>query len=174
VEFLSEDGECKEAFLKLGDGTVPGRRRAVLVATGEEREGEAGRGSDVAETGSFLADPDPALRRVGGVDALARELRAARVAPDSTYLFADTPPDSPWLRVYPVLAILPYRPRALARALAAEPPREIVVKQRGLGIPEAAVRRGLPYAEDGPVRVVVLFPRGRRCMACLCGPALPR
>jgi hypothetical protein len=174
VEFLSEDGECKEALLRFGAGEAPGRRSAVLAATGETREVEAGPPAGVAAHGAFLLDPDPALRRAGGVDALARDVRAARVSPESTYLFADVDPRSTWARAYPVLHVFPYRPRDLARRLAEDPPRELLVKQRGLRLVEADVRRGLPRKDDGPVRVVVLFPRGRGRVACLCAPPDPR
>jgi len=73
-----------------------------------------------------------------------------------------------------VLHVFPYRPRDLARRLASDPPREILVKQRGLRLLEADVRRGLPRKADGPVRVIVLFPRGRARVACLCAPPDPR
>lgn len=173
VEFLSEGGECREAFLRLGPGERAGSRAAVLLEHGAVRHA-APAPLRVADRGAFLLDPDPALRRAGGVDALAEELDAARVAEESTYLFAERAPDSPWVRAYPVLDVLPYRARDLARRLAAEPPREIVVKQRGVGRPEAEVRRGLPLDPGGPVRVVVLFPRGRAHVACLCAPAVWR
>ncbi|MFN8176694.1 MAG: hypothetical protein U0167_02140 [bacterium] len=174
VEFLSEGGECKEALLRFGAGETPGRRAAVLAATGETRVVEDGPPAGDAANGAFLLDPDPALRRAGGVDALARELGAARVSPESTYLFADVDPRSTWARAYPVLHVFPYRPSDLARRLASDPPREILVKQRGLRLPEADVRRGLPREVDGPIRVVVLFPRGRARVACLCAPPDPR
>jgi hypothetical protein len=107
------------------------------------------------------------------VDGLAGELGAARVAPGVTYLFAPADPGSPWARAYPVLDVLPYRPRDLARRLADEPPREIVVKQRGLALPEATVRRGLPRSPDGPVRVLVLFPDGPRRRVAVCASPAP-
>ncbi len=173
VEFLSEGGECREAFLRLGPGERAGSRAAVLLEHGEVRyTGPAL--LRVTDRGRFLLDPDPALRRAGGVDVLADELDAARVAEESTYLFAERAPDSPWVRTHEVLEVFPYRPRDLARRLAEAPPRELVVKQRGLALPESAVRRGLPSNPEGPVRVLVLFPRGRARVACLCAPAIPR
>ena len=173
VEFLSEDGECKETLLRFGPGETPGRRAAVRVGTGEVRETRPAP-LRTADHGRVLLDPDPALRRAGGVDALAEELDAARVAAESTYLFAERVPESPWARAYAVLDVFPYRPRDLARRLAEAPPRELLVKQRGLRIPEAEVRRGLPHDAAGPVRVIVLFPRGKGRVACLCEPPDPR
>lgn len=170
VEFLSEERECREALLHLGAG---GGRFAVHTETGTVRAVEPAPFVPSGERGSFLLDPDPALRRAGGVDGLAGELGAARVAEESTYLWAEAAPSSPWVRTYPVLDLLPYRGRDLARRLAEEPPGSLVVKQRGVGVPEAAIRRGLPLARGGPERVLVLFPRGRGRMVALCGSPLP-
>ena len=170
VEFLSEGGECREALLHLRAG---GGRFAVHTETGEMRAVEYGLSAPEETPGRFLLDPDPALRRAGGVDGLANELGAARVAAGSTYLWADAAPVSVWVRTYPVLDVFPYRPRDLARALAAEPPGSLVVKQRGVGLPEAAIRRGLPGRSGGPERVLVLFPRGRARIVAVCGSPLP-
>lgn len=174
VEFLSEGGECREALLRLGDGAPSPRVAAVRLEDGARRGVEPGPAVPVRPPGAYLLDCDPALRRSGGVDALARELHAGRVADDSTYLFADDPPDSPWTRAYRVIHVFPYRARDLARHVAAEPPRELIVKQRGVGLREADVRRGLPRSDDGPVRVVILWRSGRRRMACLGEPVDPR
>jgi hypothetical protein len=122
----------------------------------------------VAETGAYLLDPDPGLRRAGGVDELALEVGAARASENTSYLLAPFPPESPWLRSYPVREIFPYRLRDLARRLDAEPPRELIVKQRGLGLLETEIRRGVRLAAGGPVRVVVLYRSGRRRLAALC------
>ncbi|MBZ0266844.1 hypothetical protein K8I85_01690, partial [bacterium] len=70
--------------------------------------------------------------------------------------------------------VLPYRPRDLARLLGEDPPRELVVKQRGLALREAEVRRGLPSAPGGPRRVLVLWGDGKRRVACLGEAVDPR
>ncbi|HMB70119.1 MAG TPA: hypothetical protein VKU85_12440 [bacterium] len=174
VDFLSEGGECREALLRFGEGAEPGRVRAVLAATGETRTVPPGPRARVASPGAFLLDPDPALRRAGGVDGLAEELDAGRVAPDVTYLFAAAAPRTPWARAYRVLEVFAYRKRDLDRRLAADPPRELVVKQRGAGIAEADVRRGVPRSADGPARTVILWPDGARRLACLAEVVDPR
>ncbi|MEZ5066823.1 MAG: class I SAM-dependent methyltransferase [bacterium] len=165
VEFLSEGFECREAMLTLGGERG---RAAVRTETGERREVEPGPRAPIATDGAFLLDPDPALRRAGGVDAFAREIGAARVAEDSTYLFADRAPDSPWARAYRVRTMAPFRARDLARALAADPPRELVFKQRGVKIPEASLRKGAPRSPDGPAITVVLFARGASRWMAIC------
>jgi SAM-dependent methyltransferase len=178
VDFLSEGGECREAFLRLGAGAAPGARRVVRVDAPADDPDAArtivpGPAAPVADAGAFLLDPDPALRRAGGIDALAHELGAARVASRVSYLFAPRAPASPWVRAYRVLAAAPYRHRDLARLLADDPPRELVVKQRGLQLDEAAIRRGLPHAAAGPRRVVVLWRDGARRRVCLAEPLDP-
>lgn len=174
VEFLSEGSECREALLRLGGDAQPGTVRAVLVEHGLRREIPFHPLVVAAAPGAYLLDPDPALRRAGGVDALAAESGAARVAAESTYLFADRVPETPWVRAYRVLEVLPYRKRDLARRLAAEPPSELIVKQRGVGVPEADIRRGLKTRPDGPSRVVVLWADGARRVACLGEAVHPR
>jgi hypothetical protein len=66
--------------------------------------------------------------------------------------------------------IFAYRRRDLVRLLAQDPPRELVIKQRGLALDEAALRRGLPRAVDGPRRVVILWRDGPSRRACLAEP----
>jgi hypothetical protein len=170
ADFLSERGEAKEAFLRWGAGTEPGRRRAVRLPEELVREVTEAPPAPIADDGAWLLDPDPALRRAGGVDGLAAELGAGRVAPGSSYLLVGRRPDSPWVRAYRVIEAFSYRPRDLARRLAADPPRELVVKQRGVGLDEPRVRRGLPRREGGPRRVVVLHPRGKSIRCVLCEP----
>lgn len=184
AEFLSEGGECRECLLHVGGasagestggsegaGRGDGERAAVLVESGERRI------IDVhdypvswEETGDYLADPDPALRRAGGVDGLAREWDAVRVAADSTYLFLPAPVVSPWARVYRVREVRPFRPKDLAKHLRAAPPRELVIKQRGVSVKEAELRRRLPTSPEGDPLVLVLFPRGKSVQVALCDP----
>lgn len=178
VEFLSEGGECREALLRFGPDETAGAVRAIRVEDGALRlcgpDARAVPRRSADAPGAYLLDPDPALRRAGGVDALANELDAARVAPDSTYLFTDREPDSVWVRTYRVLTEQAFRARDLAKLLAEEPPGELIVKQRGVKIPEAELRRSLPTQPGGPVRILVLWADGPRRRVCLCAPVDPR
>lgn len=171
VDFISEDGICKEALLSWGLGRGEGERRAVLAATGEARCVEPAAQAESVESGAYLFDPDPALVRAGGVDALAREIDARRAHPGVAYLFGDHFVHSPWIRAYRVLNVLPFRAREVVRFLAEEPPRTIVVKSRGFDPEGEKWRRVIPRNADGPVRVLVAFARGASRVVAVCAPA---
>ncbi len=172
--FLSEGSECREAFLRMGEGASGGRRFAVLVESGEVRPVGEADPAPVAADGTYLLDPDPALRRAGGVDDLADELGAGRAAAGVTYLFAEEPAADGWARSYRVRSVFPFRPRDWERKAAEDPPRELVVKQRGVGIDEASVRAKTPWCAAGPRLALVIWADGPRRIACLCEPIDPR
>jgi SAM-dependent methyltransferase len=174
VHFLSEGGECREAMLRFGEGVHPGRRRAVLVETGEFLDADDGGQAPVAGPGAFLLDPDPALRRAGGVGVLAARLDAGRVSAGATYLFADAPCPDRWARSYRVRDVFPFRERDWKRRLAEDPPRELIVKQRGVGVEESRIRATAPRAAGGPRLALVLWADGPKRVACLCEPVDPR
>jgi hypothetical protein len=165
VEFVSLDGELKEATLWCGPLAQVARRASVL------RSGTDGQtqtftmtsaqqpcpSSFILHPSSFLYEPDPAIIRAGLVTDLAVEIDAAQIDSQIAYLTAARRIATPFARAWPVIAWQPFnlkRLRASLRELGAGP---VTVKKRGSPLDSDALARQL--SGDGPRALVVVLTR---------------
>jgi hypothetical protein len=177
LEFVSLDGELKEATLWLGPLAQVARRATVL------RKGADGQtlthmmtsgpgapsSSFILHPSSFLYEPDPAVIRAGLVAELAGQIGAAQLDPQIAYLTADARVATPFARAWPVIAWQPFglkRLRASLRELGAGP---VTVKKRGSPLDTDALARQL--SGDGPQPLVVTLTQHLgRPIFIICGP----
>ncbi|MBI3910653.1 MAG: SAM-dependent methyltransferase [Armatimonadetes bacterium] len=144
-EFLSVEGECREAVVWLGQLQQAVRRASILPAgvsldgTGEER-------APVRPLGRVLYEPDAAVVRAGLVGRLAEELEAWQIDPERAFLCAETPRITPWARAYAVRECAPFSGKELARRLRALGAGDVVLKTRGAAIRPEILRRQLASA----------------------------
>ncbi len=122
VEATVWTGAGAGAAAGAGAGPHPALRRATLLgADGTEvaRLPQGGREElAVGEVGAWLIEVAPAAVRARQHDALGAAIGARRVARTRALLTCDAAvPVSPWYRAWPVLAVLPARPKAVRRWL---------------------------------------------------------
>ncbi len=177
LEFVSLDGELKEAALWCGPLARVARRATVL------RKGADGQtlthmmtsgpgapsSSFILHPSSFLYEPDPAVIRAGLVAELAAQIGAAQIDPQIAYLTSDELVATPFARAWPVIAWQPFglkRLRASLRELGAGP---VTVKKRGSPMDTDALARQL--SGGGPRPLVVALTRQLDApIAIICGP----
>jgi SAM-dependent methyltransferase len=194
VEFISVDGELKEAALWFGPLATPGRR-ATLLTTDDRRpttdeahdtyhasrithhvstfsmlNAQSSMQAPLAPPGAYLYEPDPAILRARLVAALAEQLGAAQLDREIAYLTADRAVATSFARCWRVIEWLPFnlkRLRARLRALDAGP---VTVKKRGSPLDTDALARQLA-GDGGRALVVVLTQMQGRPAALICeGP----
>lgn len=147
-EFLSVDGECRELAVWIGELAkrpegAQSPRRATLLPSGIEISGVPLPYPEVRKPGAWLLEPDTAVIRAGLVGNLARELEAWPVDPRLSYLSADQPVMSPFVRCYRIDAPDPFSGKALAARLRSLGAGDVVLKTRGSVLQPEAVRHQL-------------------------------
>jgi hypothetical protein len=130
VEFLSWEGELREAVLWYGAFRTA-RRRATLLPLGETMTDAEAAGDSVGPPRSVLYEPDPAILRAGLVRQLAAMLNAERIDPDIAYLTADATLPTAWAKAYRIEEVMPFGLKRLREWLRARSVGSVVIKKRG-------------------------------------------
>lgn len=132
VEFLSVEGELKEAVLWIGAGWRG--TKATLFADGQvyhwQRQGAE---PDVATAAprSYLCEPDPAILRAGLVQDVASAIDGTMLDTTIAYLSTDVAPQSPWVRAWHVRDWMPFNLKKLRAYLRERDIGRVTVKKRG-------------------------------------------
>jgi len=170
VEFVSLNGDLKEAVLWCGPPATTARRATLLrSATAGACEGTsvtltadpARSPTPLAPPDALLYEPDPAVLRAGLVGEVAARLGAAQLDPDIAYLTAPELQTTPFARAWRILEWLPFnlkRLRARLRALDAGP---VTVKKRGSPLDTDALAKQLSGSGAHPLVVVLTRVAGR-------------
>jgi SAM-dependent methyltransferase len=143
VEFISLNGNLKEACLWFG-GFKTAERRATLLVNGATHTLTAAEQPElpISEPRAYLYEPDPAILRAGLVQAVGGVLDAAQLDPEIAYLTSDTFTDSPWTRVWPVEDWMPFQLKNLRAILRERNVGSVTVKKRGSPIvPEELIQQ---------------------------------
>ncbi|MFP4439336.1 MAG: class I SAM-dependent methyltransferase [Chloroflexaceae bacterium] len=170
VEFVSLNGELKEAVLWSGPPATT-TRRATLLRSATDAAGAVTSATLTAEPthsptplsppDALLYEPDPAVLRAGLVGTLAAHLGAAQLDPDIAYLTAPELQPTPFARAWRILEWLPFnlkRLRARLRTLDAGP---VTVKKRGSPLDTDALAKQLSGLGACPLVVVLTRVEGR-------------
>jgi SAM-dependent methyltransferase len=178
VEFISVDGELKEALLWHGPLATPGRRATLLMSQAGakeiDRQGDLESQPDVprsillspgllvsspplATPLAYLYEPDPAVIRAHVIGQLAEQLGAAQIDRGIAYLTSDRVIETPFARCWRVLEWLPWNLKRLRVRLRALDAGAITVKKRGSPIDTDALARQL--SGDGARALVVVLTR---------------
>ena len=181
AEWVSLDGEVKEAALWSGELAVARRRATVLPADATITAGTTapvfagGRTAapgPVGRVGAYLYEPDGAVIRAGLVGDLATQIGARLLDPKIAYLTSDVARPTPLARCYTVLEELPYREKALRAALRERDVGPITIKKRGVDVVPEVLRRRLGL-RGSTMATVVLTRVGGSATALLVEPVPP-
>lgn len=131
VEFISVNGDLKEAVLWLGTGQTG--TRATLLANDEVYHWQQRGNVEVAlcPPRAWLVEPDPALIRAGLVQDAAAFFGGALLDPTIAYFTTETCPDSPWVRAWKIQDWMPFNLKKLRAYLHARQIGRVTVKKRG-------------------------------------------
>jgi hypothetical protein len=152
IEFISLNGNLKEAVLWFGPLTTASHRATVLpgphtLALPAIASQGAGSGMHdqptlpLSEPLEFLYEPDASVLRAGLVETLGAQLGAAQLDPDIAYLTADNLKPTPFARAWKVEDWFPFGMKRLRSALRQRGVGRVVVKKRGSPLqPEALIR----------------------------------
>jgi hypothetical protein len=142
IEFISYQGELKEAALWFGPLKSAARRATVLPAGRTLAQAEADSApARLSEPRAFLYEPDPAVSRAGLVRMLAEQIDACQLDADIAYLTGDQRIETPFARVWAVDAWLPFNLKRLREALRQRGVERVTVKKRGSPIqPQELIR----------------------------------
>ncbi len=133
VEFVSLDGELKEATLWFGGFKTAGRRATLLPGPHTlvaERDLELRAGPPRA----IIYEPDPAVMRAGLVRPLGAWLGADQLDPSIAYLTADRLTPTPFARAYRLIEAMPFSLKRLREALRARGVGQVTLKKRGSAV----------------------------------------
>ncbi len=154
AEWISLNGELKEAVLWFGDLTSAAGRRATVLPAGVSLWARGAR-ARVQPPGDFLYEPDPAVIRAGAVGDLAAALGLWQIDPEIAYLSGEARIITPLARAWRVLEHHPFELKRLNRRLRVMQARVIAVKKRGSPIQPEPFRKRLYHHQSG--RAVILF-----------------
>jgi hypothetical protein len=160
VEFISLDGELKEAVLWFGPlETVP--RRATVLPGAHSLVSVPVDGLDLHEPGAFIYEPDPSVLRAGLVQVLGARLGAAQLDADIAYLTADHYQPTPFARAWAVESWFPFGLKKLRAYLRQRNVGRLTVKKRGSPLQPEALIRDLRLSGEAERVVFLTHLRGR-------------
>jgi SAM-dependent methyltransferase len=137
VEFISLNGDLKEAALWFGPLKSAERRATLLVSDEVDTQNvytltaETQPDLPLSEPRAFLYEPDAAILRAGLVQALGGMLDAAMLDPEIAYLTADEYIPTPYARAWPVQEWMPFHLKKLRAMLRERNIGAVTVKKRG-------------------------------------------
>ncbi len=164
VEFVTHDGECREACVWLGAAAEAGRW-AVDAASGERLAATEMYGA-VDDPGTYVFEADPAAIRAHALGTLAGALALEALGDSNGYLTGAQPVQSPWLRAYAVHGHGAWDLKRVGRLLDAGGWGTPVVKVRACRVEPETTRRAL--RRDGrPGAIVIAYPVGKQIRFCV-------
>jgi hypothetical protein len=130
VEFLSWNGDLKEAVLWYG-AFQSARRRATILPSGETMTDDEAGSDALSPPRRILYEPDASVLRAGLVRQLAARLKAARIDPTIAYLTSEEHLPTPWAAAYRIEEVFPFGLKRLREWLRARSVGKVVIKKRG-------------------------------------------
>lgn len=159
AEWVSDEGEVKEAALWAGRTATVARRATVIgvggLASLTDEDDPGAEAVGVREVGAFLYEPDGAVIRAGLVTAVAAGVAGGLVDPRIAYVTGDDSFRTPFARGYRVLERLPYREKQLKAALRARGIGRLTIKKRGVDVVPDELRKRLALAGDDEATLVL-------------------
>ncbi|WP_017537971.1 class I SAM-dependent methyltransferase [Nocardiopsis halophila] len=170
AEWVSVDGEVKEAALWYGGLADGAARRATLLRGGRARTLAGGAEEEAAPVGApgrYLYEPDGAVVRAHLVAEAAAQVEGVLLDPRIAYIASDRLVDTPFCRAYEVHEAMPFSLKRLRAAVRARGAGTVTIKKRGSAVDVERLRRDLRATGPGSV-VVVLTRIGEKPFCLLC------
>ncbi len=157
VEFISVQGELKEAVLWFGELRQANRVATVLPAGNSFAASTPLTDIPRGEPGAYLYDPDPSITRAGLVGNLAERLDAWQLDPEIGYLSSAAGQATPFARRYSIEDWFGFHEKRLREWLRTRQVGRITVLKRGSPIKPEDLQRRMRLS--GPEHRVVVLTR---------------
>jgi SAM-dependent methyltransferase len=171
AEWISDDGELKEACLWSVELATAARRATVIrrvgmaTLTSDDDPGTA----EVRPPQRFLYEPDDAVIRAGLVTAVAPLVEGALLDRRIAYLTSEASSATPFARGYEILEELPFAEKRLRAALRERGIGVLEIKKRGIAVTPEQLRKRLRL--HGPNEATLVLTRhANKAIALLCRP----
>jgi hypothetical protein len=158
VEFISLQGELKEAALWFGPLKTAHRRATLLPGLHiftDPGDSPAPR-LPISPPQTYLYEPDPAILRAGLVTHLGETLSAAQLDPEIAYLTNTTKTPTPFARVWVVEDWFAFNLKKLRSYLRERGIGRVTVKKRGSPITPEELIQALHLNGSGEERILFL------------------
>lgn len=163
VEFISVDGNVKEAVLWYGTLQTGVQRRATLLPTGHTLT-TADEVNQIAVTPpkQYLFEPDGAVIRAHLVETLATRINATKIDDEIAYLTASDAINTPFARCFAVEDTFPFQLKRLRHYLHNRKIGQVIIKKRGSPLEPDKLRQQLRLkkSDTGKCVVFLTFVRG--------------
>lgn len=169
IEFISLDGELKEAVLWFGPLKTT-LRRATLLPVGHSLVAGEIRRLPISEPRGWIYEPDPAVLRAGLVTDLGSQLDAYQLDPDIAYLTTDHFLHTSFARAWQIEAWMPFNLKRLRDYLRKRKIGRVDVKKRGSPLVPEELIHELRLSGDGHKVIFLTHLEGRPIVVI----ALPR
>jgi len=162
LEFISLNGELKEAVLWFGDlRTRYDRRATVLPGPHTMVAEEETPAVDIVTPQGYLYEPDPAVLRAGLVKTLAADLKASQLDADIAFLTSDKHTSTPFARVYVVEDWLPFGLKRLREYLRERDVGRVTIIKRGSPLDTTKLTRDLKLSGNAEKTIVLTHHDGK-------------
>lgn len=176
AEWVSVDGEVKEAALWSAGLATVARRATVIRTRGTGSTSDVGEVTDLDDpgpeavgtgpVGGWLVEPDGAVVRAGLVTAVAALVGGHLLDEHIAYVTTDVPPLDTDLagrqgRAYAVIEELPYQEKRLKAALRERGIGRLTIKKRGVQVVPEELRRRLALRGDAEATLVLTRVAGK-------------
>jgi SAM-dependent methyltransferase len=158
AEWVSLDGQLREAALWSGRASSARRRATLLRTTGPAHtvtDTDDPGPVDVRPPGRFVYEPDDAVTRAHLVTTAAAAVGGWLLDAHLAYVSSDDEHTGPLVRAYEVLDVLPFREKALRAALRARDVGPLTIKKRGVSVTPEALRARLHLTGSQPATLIV-------------------
>jgi hypothetical protein len=153
LEFVSFDGECREALIWAGRQAKPGRW-AVRVESGNRLEA-SDMPYSVGEPQRYLFEADPAAIRAHCIGSLCKRHDLYPLGDSNGYLTSDQKNDSEWLKPYRVVSTCPADEKITRATLGQLGYHVAVVKTRTSGVDPELLQKKLRTQGRKPITLIV-------------------
>lgn len=144
VEFISVNGELREAVLWYGDLRTAAKYKATLLPDSAQLASDAACDAPPISTPlRYLFEPDAAIIRAQLVQHVATRNGLAMLDPQIAYLTGDISAESPFLTQYKVEAFFPFQLKRLRSFLRERQVGRAIIKKRGSPLDPDQLRKQL-------------------------------
>ncbi len=171
AEFISVNGECREAVLWRGALRSDADIRATVLPSGESLIGVDVDPAAVTDVKAYIYEPDRAVIRAHLVNQLAADLDATKLSTDVAYLTSETRSETTFAKAFEVRDVVPFSIKRLQGYVSQHGIGTLDIKKRRFPMEPYAVRKQLKL--KGSSRLTCILTRVETGpLAIFCAPSL--